>query len=211
MRFLRCRGENVQHIFGADSTTCDSQTQANIDGRTSVLRLVRFVRTLPGCESTRLERMCTDTAMRETYRIVGETQITRSDYMSGRVFPDAICWTIFFIDMHTDIGGESELLRRGVVPTIPLSALIPCGSQHLLVAGRCVSSDRLANSALRVQPSCMAMGQAAGAAAALAIRMECASRDVPLDALRALLKEHGAIVPPDQTRPEDGQSVHRER
>lgn len=195
MRFLRSHGTNVQHLAGADSTTSDSQTQANLDGRRSLLRLLRFVRALPGCERARLDWMCSDTAIRETSRIVGETRITRSDYLSGRVFPDAVCWTIFFIDLHTDTGGESEHLPEGVVPTIPLRALIPRGSSRLLAAGRCVSSDRLANSALRVQPSCMAMGQAAGAAAALAVRMGCPSRDVPFDALRALLEEHGAIVP----------------
>jgi len=195
MRFLRSHGTNVQHLSGADSTTSDSQTQANIDGRQSLLRLLRFIKTLPGYERAQIEWMCADAAIRETHRIVGETRVTRDDYLSGRVFPDAVCWTIFFIDLHTDTGGESEHLPEGVVPTIPLSALIPRGSQRLLVAGRCVSSDRLANSALRVQPSCMAMGQAAGAAAALAVRMGCPSRDVPLDALRALLEEYAAIVP----------------
>lgn len=195
MGFLRSHGTNAQHVPGADSTTSESQTRANTRGRASLLRLLRFVRTLPGCEDARLEWMCADTAMRETYRTVGETRITQSDYVSGRVFPDAICWTIFFIDLHTDLGGKSDLLQQGTVPTIPLSALVPRASRHLLAAGRCVSSDRLANSALRVQPSCMAMGQAAGAAAALAVRMGCASRDVPLDVLRALLEEHGAIVP----------------
>ena len=195
MRFLRSRGTNVQHLSGADSTTCESQTQANTEGRQSVLRLLRFVRTLPGCECARLEWMCAATAVRETYRILGESRITRDDYLSGRVFPDAVCWTVFFVDLHADTGGTSEHLPEGLVPTIPLGALIPRGSRRLLVAGRCVSSDRLANSALRVQPSCMAMGQAAGAAAALAASLGCPSRDVPLEALCTLLRENGAIVP----------------
>jgi hypothetical protein len=83
------------------------------------------------------------------------------------------------------------------VPTIPLGALVPRGSERLLVAGRSVSSDRLANSALRVEASCMAMGQAAGAAAALGAQLGVPSRHVPLEDIRALLREHGAIVPPE--------------
>ena len=63
------------------------------------------------------------------------------------------------------------------MPTIPLSALVPKGSENIIVAGRSVSSDRLANSGLRVQAPCMAMGQAAGVAAALAVRKET----TPLD------------------------------
>ncbi|MBM4090796.1 MAG: FAD-dependent oxidoreductase [Planctomycetes bacterium] len=62
-------------------------------------------------------------------------------------------------------------------------------------AGRCVSSDREANSALRVQASCMAMGQAAGAAAALAAKAGITPLRVPLGELRKLLDKQGAIVP----------------
>ena len=64
-----------------------------------------------------------------------------------------------------------------------------------MVAGRCVSSDRLANSGLRVQASCMAMGQAAGVAAALAVEKKTTPRKVPLKDIRQQLKQHGAIVP----------------
>jgi hypothetical protein len=81
------------------------------------------------------------------------------------------------------------------VPSIPLRALVPKKSKNFLVAGRCASSDQLANSALRVQASCMAMGQAAGAAAALAAMRETTPLDVPLSEIHKLLRTHGAIVP----------------
>ena len=68
------------------------------------------------------------------------------------------------------------------------------GSQNIIVAGRCVSSDREANSALRVQASCMAMGQAAAAAAVLAVQEGTTPLSVPLADIRALLKRHGAIL-----------------
>jgi len=193
--FLRLAGFNCQHIVGADSTTSATQTEANIRGRRSLLRLLRFVRSLPGCENARLLYASPITTPRETYRIVGEQTVTHEDYITGRIFPDAICYTYYFIDVHTDKGIEREFVPAGLVPTIPLGALVPRGSRHLLTAGRTVSSDRLAHSALRVQASCMAMGQAAGAAAAWGALHDIASRDVPLDELRALLRAHGAIVP----------------
>jgi hypothetical protein len=198
IEFLRSGGVNAQHIFGGDSSTSATQTEANLLGRQAVLRLLRFVRSLPGCENAQLDSLCTLATARETYRIVGEKRITYEDYIAGRVFRDAVCYSLYFVDVHTERGVEQEFVPRPRVPTVPLGALVPRGSQRLLVAGRCVSSDRLANSALRVEASCMAMGQAAGAAAALGARKGIPSRDVPLEEIRALLREHGAIVPKTQ-------------
>ena len=78
--------------------------------------------------------------------------------------------------------------------TVPLRALTPKGSRNLLVAGRCLSSDRLSNSALRVQATCMATGRAAGAVAALAAQRGVTPGEVPPGEIRALLKLNGAIV-----------------
>ena len=83
------------------------------------------------------------------------------------------------------------------MPGVPRGALVPAGSRRMLAAGRCVSSDRLANSALRVQASCMAMGQAAGALAAQSVVDSALPRNVDLASVRALLRKHGAIVPWD--------------
>ena len=66
INFLRNGGHNAQHIFGADSTTSETQTEANIKGRQAALRLLRFIRTLPGCEAATLDNMCTMAAIRET-------------------------------------------------------------------------------------------------------------------------------------------------
>jgi hypothetical protein len=195
LSFLAGGGDNAQHVFGADSSTAATQTQANIAGRRSLLRLIRFVRTLPGCERAQVQRMMQETAVRETYRIVGQTLITCDDYTSGRRFDDAVCCSFYPVDLHDRHGVKPQPLRPGTVPTVPLGALVPQGSRNLLVAGRSVSSDRLANSALRVQASCMAMGQAAGAAAALAARARTTPTDLPLEEIRALLRQHAAIVP----------------
>jgi hypothetical protein len=196
INFLRGGGHNAQHIFGADSTTSASQTEANIEGRKAALRLLRFIRTLPGGENATVESMRTMAAIRETYRIVGEKTITYEDYMAGRVYEDAVCYSLYYIDVHTEHGVEHEFVPPGRIPTVPLGALIPKDSQRLLMAGRAVSSDRLANSALRVEASCMAMGQAVGAAAALGVEQGIPSRDVPLADIRDLLRAHDAIVPP---------------
>jgi glycine/D-amino acid oxidase-like deaminating enzyme len=193
--FLAGGGENATHVPGADSSTSATHSKANVDGRQGLLRMVRFLKSHPGFEKLRIERLQPETGIRETYRIDGETLVTVDDYTSGRVFPDAVAHAFYPVDLHDEKGIRPRHLAEGVVPTIPLGALIPKGSRDILVAGRCISSDRLANSGLRVQAACMAMGQAAGAAAALAAKLGTTPAEVPLADLRRILRSHGAIVP----------------
>jgi hypothetical protein len=179
------------YVHGADSSNSRTVTAANLDGRRAVLRQVRATK-------KRLMHMQPEPGFRETYRILGETVITVQDYTSGRVFDDAVCYAFYPVDLHTRSGVKPRPLAPGTVPTIPLSALIPKASRDIMVAGRCVSSDRLANSGLRVQASCMAMGQAAGVAASLAVQQNKTPLEVELEDIRAILRQHGAIVPSAQ-------------
>lgn len=176
------------YVHGADSSNSRTATQANLAGRKSILQQVRK-------EGKRLMHLQPETGFRESYRIQGETVVTVADYTSGRHFDDAISYAFYPVDLHTRDGVRPEPLKPGVLPTIPLRALVPKGSRDLLVAGRCVSSDRLANSGLRVQAACMGMGQAAGVAAALAADAGTTPLEVPLEAIRERLREHGQIVP----------------
>ena len=176
------------YVHGADSTNSRTVTEANLIGRRRVLEKVR-------AEKKRLMQLQPEASFRESYRIQGETVITVDDYTTGRVFDDAVCFAFYPVDLHTKSGVKPKPLAQGIVPTIPLGALVPKGSRNIMVAGRCVSSDRLANSGLRVQASCMAMGQVAGAAAALAAARKTTPLNVPLSELKDLLRKHGAIVP----------------
>jgi len=194
MQPINSKRGNVNHIFGADSTNAATQTQTNLAGRKSVLRMLKFLKTIPGGKNASIDRMMSETASRETYRIKGETIITVDDYTSGRVFEDALSYSFYPIDLHDKEGVKPRHLKRGMVPTIPRSALIPKGSKNIMVAGRCLSSDRLANSAARVQASCMGMGQAAGVTAALAVMRNTTPSEVPLNEIRSALAQHNAIV-----------------
>lgn len=176
------------YVHGADSSNSRTVTQANLTGRRSILEKLRK-------DGKRLMHMQPEAAFRESYRIVGETVITVNDYTNGRFFDDAVTNAFYPVDLHTKDGVKPKPLRPGVLPTIPLRALIPKGSRNLMVAGRSVSSDRLANSGLRVQAPCMAMGQAAAATAVLAARSGKTPLEVPLADIHALLAEHGAIIP----------------
>jgi len=176
------------YVHGADSTNSRTVTEANLTGRKAVLDKVRK-------KGQRLMHLQPEASFRESYRIEGETVISVDDYTSGRVFEDAVCYAFYPVDLHTKTGVRPKPLKRGTVPTVPRSALVPKGSRNIMVAGRCVSSDRLANSGLRVQASCMAMGQAAGVTAALAVTQNTTPIKVPLDRIRKTLIQHDAIVP----------------
>ena len=195
MQPIRSRKGNSNHIFGADSSTAATQTQTNLAGRKCVLRLLKFFKTIPGGEKVTIDRMMNETASRETYRIKGETVITVNDYTSGRVFKDALSYSFYPIDLHDKNGVKPRHLSNGKVPTIPRGALIPKGSKNIMVAGRCVSSDRLANSAARVQASSMGMGQAAAVTAVLAAKSNMSPGEVPLEKIHEELKKYDAIVP----------------
>jgi len=193
--FLGKGGESGNHIVGADSSTSETHSESNILGRQALLRVLRFLKEDPGFALLRIERLQPETGVRETFRIVGETMVKVEDYESGRVFGDAVAHSFYPIDLHFEGGVRPKHLNEGIVPTIPLGALIPKGSKHLMVAGRCLGSDQLANSALRVQASCMAMGQAAGVTAALAAKTGVSPLQVPLAKIRSELTRHGAIAP----------------
>ncbi|GAA3400166.1 FAD-dependent oxidoreductase [Paenibacillus hodogayensis] len=196
-RELITAGGNNMHIPGIDGSTSQLRSEAELKARQSLSRIYRLLRKVPGCEQLQVNYFANECGIRETSRIVGEARVTCEAYTSGYVWPDAVCYSFYPIDVHSDSGNTIDIrpLAEGIVPTIPYGALVPQGSEHLLVSGRCISGDREANSAYRVQASCMATGQAAGAAAAIAVQNNSSVRQIDLDELRSVLAKHQAIVP----------------
>ena len=198
-RMLGWKGRNGNHLPALpEARTSQGRTSLEVEGRAAVLRFLRFLRRQPGFGGVAIRYVSPEVGVRETVTIEGEVTVSIEDYLSGRLWEDAVCYAYYPVDLHGLDRTESrgQMLAQGVVPSIPRRALLPRNTRNLLVAGRTLSSDRLANSALRVQAPCMAMGQAAGAWAALAAQSHRELREVPNSDLRALLQEHGAIVPP---------------
>jgi hypothetical protein len=196
-KFLRNRGENAIHIVGIDGGTSAGKSDAEIKGRQALMRLYRFLRAQPGLEKLTIDACATECGIRETYTILGKKRVTVGDYTSGRLWDDAVSYSFYPVDVHRSDGDGIDIrpLTEGVFPTLPRGAMLPAGSQRLMVAGRSLAGDKEANSAYRVQASCMGMGQAAGALAALACRRHCDVEEVPIPELYDLLAEYGAIVP----------------
>jgi hypothetical protein len=196
-QWLRARGANANHIHHINARDSEGKSRLELEARASLLSLYRFLRAQPGLENLVIDSVSPECGVRETATIKGKATVTAEDYRSGRVWEDAVCHAFYPIDLHRSTGDglNKQPLAEGVVPTVPRGALLPKGSRNLLVAGRCVSSDRLANSAIRVQASCMAMGQAAGAMGALSATRGCDPEELGMADIHRLLEQHGAIVP----------------
>jgi len=183
------------HTPAPDAHTSEGKTDAERRALSDIVEIYRFLRRIPKLEGLTLDRVASETGIRETNRIVGETVVTAEDYIAGTFYPDSICYAFYPIDLHVMDGIKQVFQKENIVAKIPYRALIPKGASRLLAAGRCVSSDRHANSGLRVQAPCMAMGQAAGCAAALAAATGCGVSEIPIPDLHRALSDLGAIVP----------------
>ena len=199
--FLKSFGNNANHVAAPGAETSEGRTAVEIEARQAVLRMFRFFRQQPGLETFTVDWLCAEAGIRETATIRGKAGVSTQDYETGRMFDDALCHAFYPIDEHLNDGAgiNYRLLNNGVLPTIPRGAMLPAGSRFLIAAGRCVASEREANSGLRVEAPCMAMGQAAGAMAALSARTGLDPEELPLADIRSLLREHGAIVPEPQS------------
>ena len=142
--------------------------------------------------------------IRETRRIEGDYVLTTEDYVERRSFPDEICRNSYFIDIHGSeeeekTGVNSQALRHygpGESHGIPYRCLTPKKLRNVLVAGRSISCDRRVQGSVRVMPACLATGEAAGLAAALAAKLpEGNVHRVDTALLRRRLREEGAYLP----------------
>jgi len=194
--YLDHGGHNATHIYDANTSDSDGQTQANIEGRARMLRMFKFVRTsIPGCERAEIKMMAPYAIARETYHTQGEYVITGDDFFKAVDFEDKVCNAFNYIDLHSqETGCEVQFLESAdLLPKVPFRALIPKDSRRITVAGRNISANRVSFAGIRAQCICMAMGQAMGAAAALAILKGVASRDIRSQDIVAVTVEHGAV------------------
>ena len=202
-------GCNLGHVYGIDATDSQSVSGGEREGRRVAQVLVGFLRKyVPGQESIRLVSTGPHLGIRESRRIVGDYRLTLGDYLSCRSFPDEIARSAYFIDLHaatneaaararsvSDGQKTSASLPPGQSHGIPYRCLLPQGVKNLLVAGHSLSAERAVQGAARIMPVCFSMGQAAGLAAQMALKLGGDVRAISADALREKLRAQGAWLP----------------
>ena len=183
----------------------DDLTRGEIDGRRQAVEAFEFLRTVPGFEKSYIVDLPPQLGIRETRRVVGGYQLSGEDVLGCASFEDSIGVNGWPIEEH--VAGD-VIFKFPPIPEsrgyneLPYRMLVPERIDNLLVAGRCASMTHEGQSAARVSGACFAMGEAAGLAAALALRGNRVPRDIAIEALQRALKGQGAFIGRDQAVPE---------
>jgi hypothetical protein len=200
-------GGNIGHAFGVDGTDERSITQALVRERKKVLEYERYYKEYnTGFENMELAATATLLGIRETRRILGDYVMTLEDYKNRAIFADEIGRYNNQVDIHASSADTKEQERvkklfdstgykEGESYGIPYRSLIPRRLENVLVAGRCISTDRYVHGSIRVAPGCFITGQAAGAAGALAAARQTSTRGIDVKELQQRLKNMGAFLP----------------
>ncbi|MHB9129595.1 MAG: FAD-dependent oxidoreductase [Armatimonadota bacterium] len=210
----RTYGFNTGHVFDVDNTDPESVSMALIHGRKQAAQYREaFAEFHPAFTHAMLTATGALLGVRETRRILGDYLLTAADYLARRSFPDEICRNAYNIDVHSNAEEAQQISRKpldeihqwleettrplspGESYGIPYRCLLPRGLANVLVAGRCISTDRAVNGSIRIMACCLTTGEAAGIAAAMAATADGNVHTVDHTKLRASLREHGAYLP----------------
>ena len=189
-------------VFGVDGTDPGSVADGRRRAEAELPQLIAFLRDrAPGFAGATLVRAADYLYIRETRHIRGLYRMTASDIVGGRVFWDAIGVASYPIDLHPYQPGEfNAYAPKRYVYTVPFRALVPRGTANLIMASRSISATYAAAASLRVVPTTMEEGQAAGIAAVLSIHHrvsvpQFAEEPALMYELQAGLHEQGAFLP----------------
>ena len=182
----------MTRVRKVDATDADQLSAAEREGRRQAGEYFRFLRErVPGYERAVLVSTSPAIGVRESRRIVGEHVLTAEEILSATQFDDQIARCGAPIEEH-HAGDDTRwvYLDEGATYGVPYRSLQPQELENVLVAGRCFSATHEAHASARSMATCMAMGQAAGTAAALTVEPKRLDPAV----LRARLREDGADV-----------------
>lgn len=193
---------NMSRVGRIDGTNPDDLTRAEIQSRRQVAQLMKFLKEkVPGFADSRLVSTGVWVGLRETRRIVGEYTLTGEDVLAARKFDDQIARSAYPIDIHSPDGDSVETAhtRDEEAYGIPYRCLLPRDLDNVLAVGRTISTTHEAHSATRLSPTCMAMGEAAGIAAAIACTLGKSPKEIPIGRLQDALIAAGADIGQRQT------------
>lgn len=188
---------NHYRVFDVDATNSASMTKAHMEARKQVLDALKVLRNqTEGFHDAEITQVAPVLGVRESRHIVGKYKITVNDIINGTKFDDRIAVYGYGMDVHPRNDKETGNFKIEVAPKyyIPYRSMIPQGCGNLIVAGKTISCESQAAGGLRCMPCAMAMGQAAGAAAVIAIDSSCNPENISIGNLQKTLKSKGAIL-----------------
>ena len=186
---------NMTRVKGVDGTDPRSLSEGEIQAAGQIDDIRKYlIGYVPGFENACFTTTAPFLGIRETRRIVGRYVMTRDDILGCRRFEDAVAVGSYPVDLHSPDDNDGILEWCGDCYDIPYRSLLPQRVDNLLVAGRCISTTHEAMAAIRVMSTCMAMGEAAGRAAGMAVRDGVSPSHIDARRLREELIAHGAFL-----------------
>lgn len=185
---------NMSRIIDRSAVNADDLTQAEMDGHAQADEILRFLRArVDGFQSAELLETGSAVGVRESRHIRGVYTLTAEDILRSASFEDAVAVCAYPIDIHDPHGKALTWVKQdpSACYDVPYRTLLPQEISNLLVTGRCLSATHEAAASVRITPTAMALGEAAGTAAAMAPDGTPARADV--SALQARLAERGAV------------------
>ncbi len=182
---------DVAHVFGIDPTDVWDLTEAEIKGRQRALWAIEALKKYtPGFESAKLRTFGSSIGTRESRKIVGEYTLTERDMKNEARFEDTIGIFPEFLDAVPVV----IIPTTGRYVQIPYGIILPKQVGNLLVAGRCVSADKISFAATRQMMCCTVTGQGAGVAAAVSVKTGVECRAVNINQVQKSLEKQGVRV-----------------
>ncbi len=190
-------GSVAVNITRSAADSCDNRnfTEAECRLREDIFRFTDALRKfVPEFRNCYVASTAPQAGIRESRRILGVHTVTAGEYVAGERYPDSVSRGAHQIDMHASKGSGQVLIKLKQAAYVPFRAMIASDYPNLIVAGRCISADRKALASLRVQASCMGIGQAAGVAAAQTLRTGVDVQNADIELLVSELRKLGAIL-----------------
>lgn len=181
---------NTTNILGIDPSTSGALTEAEKLGHQQVAQVVDFLnKDVPGFENAYLIDTAVQVGVRETRRAVAQYMMTGDDILKAAKFDDVVARGCYGVDIHGQKDEQSRMddLEEGAWYDVPLRSLRVKDAENLMVAGRCIGATREGHAALRIQPTASATGEACGATAALAVKLNTTLDKVPYGKIREQL------------------------
>lgn len=191
-RLLAINTSRVTRIDASDPVELSAGLET---GYEQVQQIVDFMRTVPGFEEVEIAQIAPALGIRETRHFAGAHRLTIDGLYDDENVRAAIALSAYNFDIHSGTGEGIDLSVVERAFGIPYGCLVPQDVDGLLLSGRTISLDSTVFSSARVMGTCLAIGEAAGTAAATALRQGVAVRDVDVDGLRTQLIEAGGILP----------------
>ena len=186
---------NMTRVSGVDSTLPESYTYGEQTAHKQLKKVAEYLQKyVPGFSEAWVDKVAPFMGIRESRVIRGKYILTVDDIVSLKKFDDVIAVAGYPVDIHHASGGDCTMIYCDDSYDLPYRVLVPETIGGLLVAGRCSSMDHGAMAATRVMSTCMALGEAAGTAARLAIDEGVAVADVNVKALQEELLKNDVFL-----------------